>query len=220
MQITTVTFFRFHGKQAFWMLSQMKRALPALNRVGGLSFFKLLGSGGDNGFSIKPNFNAYALLCVWDSEVQAETFFKLPSPYSEFEARASEVWTVFMHNLKAHGVWSGQSPFSDFQEDQGGLIAVITRATVKWNYLYRFWSYVPTVSDNLKGHEGLLFSVGIGEYPLFMQATFSVWENRAFMQQYAYKSPLHREVIKKTRELGWYKEELFANFIPFKSISS
>jgi hypothetical protein len=37
------------------------------------------------------------------------------------------------------------------------------------------------------------------------------------MKAYAYRSRYHSEVVKKTRELGWYKEELFARFLPFDS---
>ncbi|MCB0555957.1 MAG: hypothetical protein KDD02_20595, partial [Phaeodactylibacter sp.] len=47
------------------------------------------------------------------------------------------------------------------------------------------------------------------------QATFSLWENSQFMKQYAYQSPQHQEVIRRTRQLGWYKEELFARFHPY-----
>lgn len=40
------------------------------------------------------------------------------------------------------------------------------------------------------------------------------------MMQYAYTSQYHKEVVQKTRELGWYKEELFARFVPYKSEGS
>jgi hypothetical protein len=33
--------------------------------IEGLVFYKLLGSGAENGFSSKPNFGTYALLCIW-----------------------------------------------------------------------------------------------------------------------------------------------------------
>jgi len=216
-QITTITVFRFQGWNIFWMLSQMQLALSGLKKTSGLRFFKLLGSGGKSGFSIQPNFNTYALLCVWESEKDAERYFNESEHFATFKSHAAEFWTVYMMNVKAHGIWSGMKPFEDFQAYKGGLMAVITRATIKTKYLRRFWSYVPKVSDNLDDHDGLLFSIGVGEYPLFMQATFSIWEDRSFMQQYAYKSKLHSEVVKKTRELGWYKEELFANFIPYRS---
>jgi hypothetical protein len=49
-----------------------------------------------------------------------------------------------------------------------------------------------------------------------MQATFSLWESAESMMDYAYKNPKHAEMVKKTRELGWYSEELFARFQPYK----
>ena len=35
------------------------------------------------------------------------------------------------------------------------------------------------------------------------------------MKAQAYQSNLHTEVIRKTRELGWYSEDLFAKFSPY-----
>jgi hypothetical protein len=36
------------------------------------------------------------------------------------------------------------------------------------------------------------------------------------MIDYAYKNKKHLEVVRLTRKLKWYKEELFARFIPYK----
>ena len=36
------------------------------------------------------------------------------------------------------------------------------------------------------------------------------------MLDYAYKNPKHREVVALTRKLNWYKEEMFARFVPYK----
>jgi hypothetical protein len=202
------------------MLPQMQLALPGFRKVPGLSFYKLMGSGGENGFSIRPNWGVYALLCVWDAEAYADQFFQHGSHFRKFRKHATNIWTVFMHNQVAHGLWSGKNPFRDFQAPETGPVAVITRATIKPRFLAAFWKYVPPVSKQIEDHPGKIFSIGIGEYPLFMQATFSIWQDRESMIQYAYKSPMHRDVIKKTRELGWYQEELFANFIPYRTEGS
>ncbi len=216
-QITTITIFRFQGLHAAWMFAQMGLSLSDFRKVKGLHFFRLLGTGGKDGFSKMLNPNVYAFLGVWDSEIQAKEFFENSPLYGNFEQHASEAWTVFMENTKAHGSWAGISPFKDFQPYSGGLVAVITRATIKLKYLRKFWSYVPSVSGQLQDQVGLVFSIGIGEYPWLMQATFSIWQDYQALQQYAYKSLHHSEVVKKTRELGWYSEELFANFTPYHS---
>ena len=36
------------------------------------------------------------------------------------------------------------------------------------------------------------------------------------MMAYAYKNKKHAAMVKKTRELGWYSEELFSRFHPFE----
>ncbi len=219
-QITTITFFRFEGRHAFWMFGQMQLALPEFRKVDGLKFFKLMGSGAKNGFSRMININVYALIGVWESEEKASLYFGKSAHFSMFSSRSSEIWTVYMRNAKAHGLWSGTNPFGDFTPYEGGPIAVITRATIKLRHLQRFWKRVPAVSAGLEDRNAAVFSIGIGEYPWIMQATFSIWQDQVSMQDYAYRSKLHQEVIRQTREWGWYKEELFANFIPYKSTGS
>jgi heme-degrading monooxygenase HmoA len=49
-------------------------------------------------------------------------------------------------------------------------------------------------------------------------ATFSVWENVEALKNFAYNSPEHQEAIKKTRQIDWYKEEMFARFQPYRSL--
>jgi hypothetical protein len=59
-------------------------------------------------------------------------------------------------------------------------------------------------------------SIGVGEWPLIQQATISIWKTQREMIDYAYKNPKHREVVMLTRKLKWYKEEMFARFVPYK----
>lgn len=220
-QIVTFSFSRYTGTtQKWWAFKQMALAPPQLTKIPGLSFSKMLGSGGGNGFSIWPNFGVYGLLGVWEDEAKADDFFTQHPLFQSFRDRASEYFTVYLKTFKVHGAWDGGTPFSEntpFQPD--APLAVLTRATIRTSHLWRFWSFVPQVSKAMwrEHQEGLLFSVGIGELPLVQQATFSLWKNSTLMQAYAYKGKLHSEVVKKTRELGWYKEELFARFHPYRA---
>ncbi|PRY84324.1 DUF3291 domain-containing protein [Mongoliibacter ruber] len=219
-QVITFTLFRFEGIQAFWIFAQMQKSKKDFKMVQGLKFFKLMGSGGKNGFSKMLNVNVYTLLAVWESEEAAKIYFDESSHFLGFERRATEYWTIYMKTSKVHGTWSGQKPFENIQPYQSGPIAVITRATIKFRFLRKFWSYVPSVSKNMDERDGSIFSIGIGEYPWLMQATFSLWEDMESMHNYAYRSKFHSEVIQKTRSLGWYSEELFANFVPYKTVGS
>ncbi len=185
--------------------------------VPGLSFFKLLGSGDKNGFSILPDFGTYALLGVWDSEAEADGFFREHPVFQAYLVHAASWQTVYMRNTAAHGEWDGRSPFLAAQDfDPTQPVAVITRATIRRRYLWRFWRYVPRVSRDIEARPGLRLAIGIGELPLIQQATFSMWDSGKQMLDYAYRRAEHSAVVKKTRELGWYKEELFARFIPYR----
>jgi hypothetical protein len=217
-QIVTISFFRFAGfKQKYWAFKMMQLAHAQIgDQASGLSFYKLLGSGGEDGFSWKPNFGVYGLLCVWDDIGNAEHFLHHSPIFAEYAERASEHFTTYMQTLKSHGVWSGVRPFVETGTSADGHVAVVTRATIKPIKLAYFWSKVAGVSKSIELYKGKRFSVGIGEWPLIQQATFSIWDNHEAMTDYAYKNPMHQKVIKLTRAKGWYKEELFARFKPFQ----
>ena len=217
-QIVSITFFDFTtSSDRWWAFGQMGKSPKTLADIPGLQFSKMLGSGAGNGFSIWPNFGVYGLLGVWENEEMARSFLEKEELMKAFRQKTKSIWTVFMRSAQAHGAWDQQSPFvSTVDYDKDALVAVITRATIHTNKLWQFWRFVPPVSRSMSEHkEGLLFSVGIGELPLIQQATFSLWENSHLMRKFAYQSGHHKRVVKRTRELNWYKEELFARFHPF-----
>ncbi len=221
-QIVTITFFRYRSWQnRWWAFGQMGLAPKLLQNISGLQFGKMLGSGGGNGFSVLPNLSVYGLLGVWNNESAARHFFEQHPLFASYLEKTAEHWTVFMRTTMAHGQWDGVEPFqvsAEFDENQ--LVGVITRATIRTRQLWRFWRFVPRVSRSVEKREGLLFSVGIGELPIVQQATFSLWANSKLMKAYAYQSRYHQEVVKRTRELGWYSEELFARFLPYATEGS
>lgn len=217
-EIISVSLFRYQGFRArFTALKHMGTIPVKLKQVPGLKFSKLMGSGKGNGFSINPNFGVYALICVWDKEDSAIDFFK-SRLYQKLIKQSIEKWTLYLQAFQAHGFWDTKSPFHLFPKiKDDDPIAVITRARIKPKFLFQFWKNVPKVSRSTDTAKGRIFSVGIGELPLVMQATFSIWENMTVMHDYAYKNQYHKEVVEKTRKLGWYSEELFARFRILKS---
>jgi hypothetical protein len=216
-QIVTVTFFNFEGtRNKWWMFGEMGKRSLNLKNTEGVTFAKMFGTGGGNGFSIRPDFGSYGWLSVWNTEGVARDFFENNSNFKDFKARSSGYFTVFLRVAAAHGRWDGIEPFEVTDTfDIHSPVAVLTRATIKTSQLHRFWRFVPTVSRSMEGKEGLIFSKGIGELPIVQQATFSLWTSAKAMMDYAYKSPEHAEVVRKTREYGWYSEELFARFKVF-----
>ena len=57
-----------------------------------------------------------------------------------------------------------------------------------------------------------IVAIGIGEAPIGLQGTFSLWESAAALRDFAYKGAAHQKAIALTESVGWYSEELFARF--------
>lgn len=217
-QITTCSFFKVEGfSNKWWAFKQMRKGFRNLENVQGLSFYKLLGSGGKNGFSSIPNFGTYVLFCVWDSEEIASKFFKENPLFEAYQKRSIENFTAYLSAAESHGSWDGVQPFvKNSTMEANKPVVVLTRARIHFNKLWSFWSKVGKVSRSLERYNGLELSIGVGEWPLIQQATLSFWRTQAEMLDYAYKNKRHKEVILLTRKLNWYKEEMFARFVPYK----
>jgi len=201
-----------------WGFKMMQFAHKPLGQVNGLSFYRLMGSGKGKGFNPWPDWSVYSLLQVWDSEADAESFFSSSDLIKDYKEHTIELFTLYMNNISANGTWVGKNPFQKVADLDTSLpIAVITRATIKLNWLFRFWKYVPTSHEALSGNEGLIYTKGVGELPIVQMATFSLWKDFDSVKKFAYNSKQHKEAIRRTRKNEWYKEELFARFQPYKS---
>ena len=215
MEVTTVSLLRYEGvRNAAFALAQMGLAPGKLATVPGLRFSRLMGSGAGNGFSLAPNWNVYALVAHWSDRAAAAAFFATNDWWVGSAERRSHSLTCWLEATMSHGRWGGQQPF---RTDPAAYrpadpVAVITRATIRPHKLIDFWRYVPQTSASVYDHPERLLSIGIGEYPIFMQATFSLWRSGQAMQKFAYRSDHHAEVVKLTRQRGWYAEEMFNRF--------
>ncbi len=221
-QTTLISFFRFENGNRVWAMSQMFFTQRNLKGKENLLFHKMLGTGGGDGYSSKPDFKTYALLTVWNDESEAIEFEAKSEIMSDFRAKSSEVYSLFLRPIRSRGLWSGQQPFqpSDLNPENK-LVTVLTRATLKTKYYYHFWKRVGGVSAAHVGLPGLVFSKGVGERPWIMQATFSTWRSVEEMEDFAHgEGGKHLEAIQTTRRMNGFKEELYARFQPYKSTGS
>jgi hypothetical protein len=194
--------------------------------------WKLMGSGRNGSFDIRPDLDQWAVMVFRESPFPTD----LPTgkdrkALDALYGRAipawwrffgCETWTVLLRVVGGHGTWDGKSlavrPADTPPADAG--IAVLTRATIRWRRLRAFWSNVPPVSSQFFRAPGLVLSLGIGEAPFTRQATFSMWRSEADMKAFAYRSAEHREVIARTRKEGWYSEDMFLRFEVLSTIGS
>lgn len=192
-----------------------------LSSTRGLSFYKLLGCGSGGGFNLLPDLSQYVFLGVWESEKDAIRFLEGDGIFSEYVKRSADYQHLFMRTLKVYGLWSSIQPFTPITPlAKNSIIAVITRATIRWKDVLRFRKDIPYVVKSLKSSHKPLIAIGIGEYPLRYQATFSIWQSEKAMHDFAYGEADHLKMIRKTKETGWYSEDMFARFEIYKSLGS
>ena len=198
----------------------------ALHRIplflnGKCSFWKLMGSGKNGTFDKQADLQQWALLTVWNDKDDFTEFQQRSFISTWWKSFAAETYTVLCEPLTSHGLWDGKEPFGKPQNaGYTGPVAVLTRATIRFNRLKNFWANVEKVARLMTRSKGYITSFGVGEAPLYRQATFSVWESLDDVKAFAYQSTEHREVNQKTRDENWYSEELFARFKPIASFGT
>jgi hypothetical protein len=219
-QVTTFSIFNFSGwNNKIFALKSMSNFVSLCSNVKGLEFMKLMGTGSKDGFSVVPNFGRYTLLCVWENEKDAIDYFSHSLFFRDYVLHTTSYQTIYMKATMAHGLWGGTAPFVAYPawHDETNKVAVITRATIRWKDMFRFWREVPAVSRSLQNGHQPIFAAGVGELPFRYQATFSIWEESGAMKNFAYQNKAHLDMVSKTRKVGWYSEELFARFYPYHS---
>ena len=213
IQTVTISLYRFDGvMRQLWAFAMMGLARQKLKKLNNLRFWKLLGSGTDQGFTPIPNLGVYAILCVWDTPEEALEFTNNSKIFLQYKSQSVEYATIYMEAVSSRGKWSDNEPFSVTSTAIKGPIAILTRATVRWTKLINFWQQSPSISQRIGNNTDVMFKVGLGEVPLRQQLTFSIWPNLNSMKKFAHLSGPHSEAIGKVRSGNWFKEELYARF--------
>jgi hypothetical protein len=174
-----------------------------------VGFFKSLGTG--KGETFTP---ADANTLRWGLIAQVNDIEAFDQSLVVRRWRKSSVdeFRAVLEPISSHGQWAGKEPFVASVKDWTGPVAAITRARIKWHQNFRFWSSVPPVTISLKSAPGLTAAIGIGEAPIGLQGTFSLWESSDAIKNFAYKGAAHQKAIADTATYNWYSEELFARF--------
>lgn len=213
----SLTIIRYRKRYVFFALLAMAFfRLPLwLNRH--ISFWKLMGSGRNGTFDKRPDWQQWAILACYTNEIPYTGDHSVL--YGKFIARwlrffDCETLTYILEPLEGHGAWDGKKPFGELsvKAPHDGIIAVLTRATIRVSKLKQFWKHVDPVAKHMHSANGFITSYGIGEMPWIKQATFSIWADAAAMKQFAYSMTEHKEVVRKTRQEKWYSEDMFVRF--------
>jgi hypothetical protein len=174
-----------------------------------VSFHKSLGTGKGETFTPRDaNALKWGLIASVDNVEKFDNSFVI----KRWRRISVSEYRAVLEPISSHGQWAGKEPFVATAKDWDGAVAAVTRARIKWSQNFRFWRSVPPVTVSLKSAPGLIAAIGIGEAPIGLQGTFSLWESAAAIREFAYKGAAHQKAIADTSTYKWYSEELFARF--------
>lgn len=173
----------------------------------------MLGCGYDGGFGLRPSLTRQGLFLVFDQIQNARDFLEHSTIIKQYRRHCAEVLTVYLHPYSVKGTWSGMSlvptqnvPLADH------AIATLTRASIRPSRMASFWRLAPATHDALFAAKGCSLAIGVGEAPFVRQATISLWENTAAMNNYA-QHGAHLTAIKAAFKEDYFSESMFVRFI-------
>ena len=218
--VIAFTLARYPQRLSWRALAHLALDRWLLQRTAGLRFWRLLGVGQGRAFDPCADLQRYALFTVWDSLSALHAFEHDSTLMQRIREQSEEAWTVHMRPVRWYGRWGGCDPFAGMTPvaaPESGPWIILTRATIRPTHLRAFLQAVPPVAEQLLQQPELLNSVGVGEAPLFYQATFSLWRTLPALTKFAYEAAPHMEVVQRVHRERWYREELFARLRPLAS---
>lgn len=208
---TVLVLARWPKALVAWGLSQLAAGALSGKSVPGLLWRKVLGSGHQGGFGLRPGWDRLAQMCVFESKARAQAWLAEDPELAVWRERAAELFWLELRAWNSRGLWSGHDLPVTIARPEAGPVAALTRASIRLSKARAFWAHSPSAERALQGSHGCRLAVGLGEAPLLRQATFSLWDSVAAMDAYA-RSGAHLQAIKSAHQDGFFSESMFVRF--------
>ncbi len=196
-----------------WAWSRLVRGPGALRGVPGLRFAKVLGSGHEGGFGLRPSATRQGLFCIFEDGAQAAAFIDASPFIDNYRQHARELCSVILRPYASRGSWGGVTLPASIAAPAAGPVAALTRASIRPQRVASFWRMAPAAQRDVEHAAGCRLGVGLGEAPLLRQATFTLWDSAAHMDAYARRGA-HLEAIRASRIGQHFSESMFVRFVP------
>jgi hypothetical protein len=183
----------------------------AMRGVPGLRFFKILGSGHEGGFGLRPSADRLGLFTVFVDRRAAEAFIAASPVLQSWRAHSRECAWLTLAPYSSRGTWAGRELSTGTEPPKPGPIAVLTRASISPWCAAAFWRRAPDTERALHEAAGCLLATGLGEAPVLRQATFSVWQDTECLHAYAQQGA-HLEAVRAAYGAGYFSESMFTRF--------
>lgn len=198
-----------------WGWLRLAQGSLALRHVAGLMFAKVMGSGHEGGFGLRPSPSHQGLVLMFESPEHAHAFLQSDMAL-QYKENAREWFSACMTIDSSRGSWNqlAWQPSAANMADHTNLehsqqpVATLTRASIRSSSAMAFWRYAPAAQADLQSAKGCLLAMGLGEAPLLRQCTFSIWKDTASMVGYA-QSGAHHAAIQAAYKHGFFSESMF-----------
>ncbi len=209
----------FAAGARLWGWSRMVLGPRAHHGTPGLRFAKVLGSGHEGGFGLRPSASRQGLFMVFDGEAAADAFLAQGRAAQAYRKHAREFCSIKLRAFASRGCWDGRDIAVSAPVPAGGPVAALTRASIRPLRAAKFWRLAPPAEASLAAAPGCRLAVGLGEAPLLRQATFSLWDDQAAMDAYA-RTGAHLDAIRAALGGGYLGEQMFVRFVPLAIVGT
>lgn len=184
--------------------SALRRAVVDRARLRRLPFARLLLTA--RGFRV-----AATDLHRWLLIARTDASFASSPVVHGWDRIAAERASMTLRPLASRGTWGGSDPFGSGTRWDGPVLS-LTHARLSPLRMVGFHRALPAVADAALAADGLRWWTSFGEAPVGFKGTLTAWSSSAAASDFAFRSAVHVDVVRRTPVERWYAEEIFTRF--------